>query len=309
MKRTNLRYNSLNRYLKDRFGEKVYKVSLDTGLTCPNRDGTKGTGGCIFCNPEAGTTLTSKRELFGSLEEQLSAGIDYVRGRHGSGRFIAYFQQYSNTYAPAKQLREWYNDAIRRDDVVGLAISTRPDCIAEDVYPLLAEMRDKTYLWVELGLQSAHDETLKKIRRGHDVAEFSEALRRLQELGIPVCAHMIIGLPGEGKKEVLETVKFLNDHKISGIKIHNLHVLKDTELANIYYRGEYKPLTLEEYGDLVIETLEHLSPEVLIHRFNGHSPRDLTIAPMWSINKLATLNYIEEELERRDTWQGKALNQ
>lgn len=305
MKRSNLRYNSLNRYLKTRFGERVFKVTLDASLTCPNKkeDG-ESISGCIFCNEKSNLPVTQDLTKK-SISEQLIDGINYVRTRHQTGRFISYFQRNTNTSAPAKELSPLYHDAISHKDVVGLAIATRPDCISDDVYELLAELNKETYLWVELGLQSANDDTLKLINRGHTTRDFIEAVARLKSLSIAICAHVIIGLPGEERNDVLNTAVFLNKYGVNGVKIHNLHILKGTALEEMYHRGEIRPLTLDEYSDLVIDMIENLSPEILIHRFNSHSNRRLTIAPEWSINKLATLNKIEEELEKRDSWQGK----
>jgi radical SAM protein (TIGR01212 family) len=296
------RYNALNQFLKDKFGVKVYKVSLHGFFSCPNRDGTKGLGGCIYCNPES--NLPS-RACNKPVKTQLLEGIDGVKKRHHADKFISYFQHYSNTYRDAKELRRLYLEALDHPDVVGLAVSTRPDCIDDGVLKLLEELNGKTYLWVELGLQSAHDGTLKFLNRHHTIADFTRAIGRLRASGILTCAHVILGLPGETRADMMDTIDFLVAEKIGGIKIHNLHVLKDTPLAKMYAEGAVKTLSLEDYACLVVDCLERLPKEVLIHRFNSHSPRWMTVAPEWSINKLGTMNAVHDELLRRDSWQGK----
>jgi radical SAM protein (TIGR01212 family) len=298
------RYNSISSFLNNRFGRKVYKVSIQAGLTCPNRDGSKGTGGCIYCNPESNLPFVSRGK---DIPEQLREGIEYVKGRHRAGMFIPYFQHYSNTYAPSGVLRKMFFEAIGHRDVVGLAVSTRPDCLDNGVLDVLSEVSREVLLWLELGLQSAHDHTLKLINRGHTAAEFADAVRRANERGIMTCAHIILGLPGETPSDTMDTIAFLRGLRTGGVKIHNLHVLKDTPLAGMHERGELSCLSLEGYASLVVDCLERLPKDVLIHRFNSHSPRRLTIAPLWSVNKLGTMNAVHDELERRDSWQGKLL--
>jgi radical SAM protein (TIGR01212 family) len=304
------RYNSINDHLKKRFGQRVYKVILETGCGCPNRDGTLGTAGCVFCN-EKGYNPATNVESLGPLqpiEEQLSEGVEYVKRRHGVSKFISYFQKGSNTYGPLDKLERIYEDAIEHPDVVGLAISTRPDCISDSLLDVLEGLSKKTMLWVELGLQSAHDNTLTLINRGHGVDHFVKANEELAKRGVPVCAHVILGLPGESKEDMIQTAGFLNEHKVWGVKLHNLHILKDTALAGMYESGQIESLSLERYAELVADFLEHLSPEILIHRVNSHSPRSITIAPKWSINKLAIFNAVEAELEKRNTKQGNLVS-
>jgi uncharacterized protein len=301
------RYNSINDLLKQRFGERVFKVTLESGCACPNRDGPLGSGGCTFCQPEALRPSTAREpgRSPAPIAAQLAEGIDYIRRRHGAQKVIAYFQNGTNTAAPAAELVPLFHTAIGHPAVVGLAISTRPDCIEEGHLELLQGLAAQTMLWVELGLQSAHDATLVDIRRGHTAAQFALATERLARAGIPVCAHVILGLPGETPEMMRATARFLNDAGVWGVKIHNLHVLAGTAMAERYERGELAIPSLAEYAGWVVDFLEELAPSIVIHRVNGHSPRRLTVAPAWSVNKLAILNAVEAELERRQTWQGK----
>ena len=289
----------------------MFKVSLWGGMTCPNRDGTKGSGGCIYCNPASNRPFISSGK---DVKEQVAEGILYARKRHRAGKLIAYFQHYSNTYGDISKLQQLYNDAIAHPDIVGLAVSTRPDCMELGTWNLLKHLNTRTFLWLELGLQSANDETLKLLNRGHTVKDFSDAVEAAHKHGIKVCAHIILGLPNETHADVMTTIKFIADHKVWGVKIHNLHVLKDTPLEKMYYvaqdfspANKIKCLTLEEYASLVVDCLEHLPKDVVIHRFNSHSPRELTVAPSWSVNKLATLNAVHEKLTKRDSCQGKLI--
>jgi radical SAM protein (TIGR01212 family) len=299
------RYRKINTFLRGAFGRKVYRVGLCGGFTCPNRDGTRGEGGCIFCNPATSQPLGYVPGM--SVTEQLVSGTEYIRERHGVDRFIAYFSDYSTTYADVDDLESLYREAIRFPGVVGLAISTRPDCLSREVLDLLEAIARETFLWVELGVQSAHEASLHRIRRGHSAEETRRAIGRLRERRLPVSAHVILGIPGESAPDMMATAGFVGDTGIQGVKIHNLHVVEDTPLAEEYRRGEYRPLGLPEYIDLVIRFLERLAPHVIVQRISGEAPRRLTVAPEWSVNKLAVMNAIERELERRDTWQGKSL--
>lgn len=301
------RYNSLNAWLKNIFGERVFKVSLDASLSCPNRDGTFGVTGCAYCNLDSlfPATAPDGSACNMSIEAQLKEGVEYMAKRHHAKKFISYFQSGSNTHAPATKLRPVFAAALNHDDVVGLAVSTRPDCIEDEHIELFRELSLKTkVLWVELGLQSAHDSTLGIIERGHDVACFTNALRRLQSAGIKVCAHVILGLPGENHQMMMETADYLTREKVWGVKIHNLHILKGTKFAGLYKAGKINIPTLEEYASWVADFLERLSPEIIIHRVNSHSPRSLTIAPEWSVNKLDIFNAVDRELEKRGSGQG-----
>ncbi len=301
-----MRYRALNPYLREKFGEKVYKISIRADVSCPNRDGSVGQEGCIYCNPASGLPKPLENNN-PPIDDQIRDGMAYMRGRHNAHKFIAYFQQFSNTYAPTPKLKEWFSRAIQHPDVVGLAVSTRPDCISDDAISLLNNLNHETFLWTELGLQSANDEILRFLNRGHTVDDFIETTNKLTALDIPVCAHVILGLPHETDNELIQMAALLNELRIWGIKIHNLHILKNTPLQELYYNGKVELLSLDHYAKRAVFFLEHLHPDIVIHRFNSHAPEHATIAPKWSINKLATFNAIENELERQNTWQGNKL--
>ena len=301
------RYHSISAYLQQRFGERVFKVALSNGCGCPNRDGTAGSSGCAFCSLEALRPSTEQGHVAGvrPIEVQIEEGLAYLRTRHGTVRAIGHFGNGSGTYASAESLRPFFFSAAAHPALVGLAISTRPDCIAPEHLELLRELSGQTFLWVELGLQSAHDRTLTRIGRGHTVEQFRRAHAMLREAKIPVCAHIILGLPGETPEMMLETIAFLNALPVWGIKIHNLHVLQGTPLEQLFHQGGVQIPTIERYASWVADAIEWLDPAILIHRFTGHGPRRLTVAPEWSVNKLAVMNAVEAELARRDGWQGK----
>jgi radical SAM protein (TIGR01212 family) len=296
------RYLDLNTVLRERFGFRVQKISLDAGLTCPNRDGTLGTGGCIYCNALGSGTGLSCRH---SLTEQLERAKEHLRRRYGARKFIAYFQSFSNTYAPLETLRSLYREALVAEDVVGLAIGTRPDCVPDEVLDLLEEVDRKTYLWVEYGLQSIHERTLEAINRGHGVSAFLDAVRRTRARGLGICVHVILGLPGEGSREMLETARALGALDIQAVKLHLLYVVRGTALASLYSSGRYRCLSREEYVDLVCEFLTLLPPTVVIHRLTGDPHPHELVAPGWAREKRKNLQAIREALERRDLWQGK----
>lgn len=302
----NKRYYSISSWLLSRFGERVYKVTLESGFSCPNRDGSFSRGGCIFCHPASYHPATAP--VHGGSEKpiraQIEEGIEYLKRRHGAARFIGYFQRGSNTHASPRAMAAVFGEAISHPDVAGLAISTRPDCIDADRIEVLSALAGKKPLWVELGLQSAHDKTLIAIRRGHSSSCFAEAARRLGEAGIPTCAHVILGLPGETPEMMKETARFINGCGIWGVKIHNLHVLKGTELSRLYEAGELSLPALEEYASWVADFLEELDPSTVVHRVSGHSPRRLTQAPTWSPNKLGIMNAVDAEMKRRESRQG-----
>ncbi len=280
------RYNRLNPWLMKKFGCRVYKVALRSGFGCPNRDGSKGNDGCIFCNMESYRPASSieRPELPSGIAEQLAEGISYMRKRHGNAKGISYFQSASNTYGAPEDLRRMLRAAIDHPDIVGAAISTRPDCISKDHLKVLKEISEQKFVWVELGLQSSHDSTLEKIRRGHSVADFASTCQSLSEIGIPVCAHVILGLPGEDIGMMKKTAEFLNG-KCWGVKIHNLHVLGDTALEKLYREGEVYIPSLREYADWVVDFLELIDSDMIVHRVNGHSPREITVAPGWMVKR------------------------
>lgn len=297
------RYRDLNGWLKGQFGCKVFKVSLSAGTTCPNIDGTLARGGCTFCNDASYAPNTGSRRDK-PIREQLAQGIEYIRKRHRVSKFMAYFQSFTSTYGDRSALLEKFKASLDHPDVVGLALSTRPDCLDERWARDLNELGK--ICWIEIGLQTAKDSTLKRINRAHTAAQFAQAVHMWkQNSTIPICAHVIIGLPDEIKEDVLNTAHFLADLPIDAVKIHNLHVVKGTELAQEYLAGGYKPLTLEAYVDWTIGFLELTPPHYIIHRVNAHAPRHLTLAPDWSVNKLGIFNAVEKEMEQRDSWQGK----
>ncbi len=303
MQHPHQRYNSFNEQLKRQFGAKVYRVSLNLGLSCPNVDGTKAKGGCYFCNDDY--LLAKSWHKRQDLPEQWHYGIHYMRERHGAQKFIAYFQNGTNTHAPVSFLRTAFLQTLDFEGVVGMAISTRPDCLGEDVLDLLQEINAKTHLWIELGLQSFSDAVLQKINRAHTVDEFARACENLHKRALRNCTHMIFGLPGDTPEQILADVKTFNALPIQGIKIHNLFVTEHTPLAKWYRDGQYQPWALADYTTLCVDYVERLRPDVVIHRLNAHGPERLTVAPDWAINKLGTVNAIHDELVKRDSWQGK----
>ena len=301
----NGRYNSLSDFLKNKFGCKVFKVSLNAGLSCPNRDGIKSAGGCIYCNSLPMMPLNYSDSM--GIREQLYQGIEYIKNRHNAKKFIAYFQINTNTYAPVTTLERLYKEGLNHPDVVGLAVSTRPDCVDNEVLDLLAKLAKEKFLWLELGLQSAHNKTLKLINRCHTVEDFTDAVKRAKERKIPVCAHVILGLPGENREDMLSTARILADIGIWGIKLHHLHIHKDTKLADMYSKEEFMPLEFDDYANLVVDFLQEIPEDVIIHRLCGDTARRFLIAPDWSVNKFLILDRINRVLEERDTWQGKEV--
>lgn len=296
------RYNSLNWFLKGKFGQKVYKISLDGGFSCPNRDGTLSKEGCIFCSPRGSGDFAGERCL--SIEEQFKQVKGVMSKKWKEGGLIAYFQAYTNTYGEVRVLREKYEEALRQEGVVGLAIATRPDCLPELVLDLLQELSQKTFLWVELGLQTIKPQTALLINRGYTLDVFEEALAKLKKRNIAVVVHTIFGLPGETKEDMLSTINYLSHENIDGIKFHLLHLMKGTPLEKYYDETKFSFLTLEEYVNIVVEAITMLPKDVVIHRLTGDSPRDLLIGPMWSLKKWEVLNSIDDTLKKEDKFQG-----
>jgi len=297
------RYSTFNEQLRERFGGKVFKVSLDAGFTCPNRDGKLGIKGCVYCSERGSGDFAGEQGL--TISNQFIEVKERMKKKWPNAQYIAYFQAYTNTYAPVKRLREVYEEALAEEKVVGVAISTRPDCLPHDVLNYLEELNQRTYLWVELGLQSSHDRTLEWIGRGHDYAQFLMGLEELHSRGIRVCVHIILGLPGETRSEMMATAKAIARLPLGGIKIHLLHVLRGTPLATIFQQTPFDFMTKEDYVSLVVDILEILPPEIVIHRLTGDGPPEDLIGPLWSRKKWEVLNAIDAELERRDSWQGK----
>ena len=298
------RYRDFNRYLKEIFNERVQKISLDAGLSCPNRDGTISSKGCIFCDRRgSGTGALIDKGL--SIDQQINKAKTFIRKRYKANKFIAYFQSFTNTYAPLQRLKSIYDQALAHKDIVGLSVATRPDCVDKDVLELLASYKKDHLVWVEYGLQSAHDKTLCKINRGHNVACFERSVIMAMEYGLNICVHVILGLPGEDRKMILQTARFLSKLPIHGIKIHLLYVLKNTQLAELYEKDLYKCLNKEEYIDLAVDFLEILPPDIVVQRLTGDPIRSELLAPSWALQKTTNLQLIKESFERRDTWQGR----
>lgn len=296
------RYNSFSAELKCVFGCKVQRISVDAGLTCPNRDGLLDSAGCIFCGGHGSGSHGIRRDL--DIRGQLEDGKEVMRRKYKAEKFIAYFQSYSNTYAPPERLRQLFGQALSVPDVVGLIVATRPDCLPDDVLDCLAQFSRRTYFWLELGLQSIHDRSLALINRHHDSACSLSAIERAKACGLRVCAHVILGLPGESRADMLATIAELNRVGVAGVKLHLLHVMRGTRLAAMYGAGEVTLMGRDEYAGLVCDVLERLDPAILIHRLTGDGGHDNLVAPLWSLRKFEVLNLIDAELQRRGTRQG-----
>ncbi|HNZ65029.1 MAG TPA: TIGR01212 family radical SAM protein [Smithella sp.] len=299
--KNNKNYYDLKSYWRNLFGCSVHKLQIDAGFTCPNRDGHVALGGCIYCDGR-GSKLRRQGQL-PSVSEQIAAGKKYYSKQ--AGKFIAYFQTFTNTYAPVEKLRALYDEAVNQKDVIGLSIGTRPDCLGSDVVELLSGYAQKYHVWVELGLQSVHDKTLKLINRGHNFQQFGDAVNTLAGRGLNICVHIIIGLPGESGEDVLATAKTLSAMPIHGIKIHSLLALDGTALGEMYKKGSIHMITKEKYVSLVADVLEVLPPQTVIQRLTADGYHDIFLAPDWAMNKLDVLNSIHKELERRSSYQGK----
>ncbi len=296
-------YYSFDSMLKERFSQKVYKVALNGGMTCPNRDGTLGSRGCIFCSAGGSGDFAGNKE--DPISVQIETQAQRLREKRNASSFIAYFQAYTNTYAPVSYLREIYTEAIDHPDIAALSIGTRPDCLGKEVLDLLEELNHKKPVWVELGLQTIHEKTAAYIRRGYPLSCFAAAVKELRKRNLDVIVHTILGLPGESREDILETISYLNHMDIQGIKLQLLHVLKGTDLAEDYLAGKFRVYTMEEYIDLVIDCLEHLSPEIVVHRLTGDGPKELLLAPLWSSAKKTVLNTLHHQCKVRGAWQGK----
>lgn len=302
----NKRYNTFDSYLKARFGSKVAKVSLNCAFGCPNRDGTKGTGGCIYCSPSGSGDFAGDPEK--SVTEQfyeVKAGLD---AKWHDAKYLPYFQAGTGTYAPVERLRALYYEALALPNIVGMSIATRPDCIPNDVLDLLAEVAAKTYLTVELGLQTVHDKTGKLINRCTDYAEFLGTYERLSERGINVCVHLINGLPGETRDMMLESVETVGKLRPHSVKLHMLHILKNTAAERMYYDGKIKVFELDEYVNLVCDELELLPYDTVVQRITGDGGRDTLVAPLWSVKKFDVMNGVDREMNRRGVFQGNRVD-
>jgi uncharacterized protein len=297
------RYNDYNGYLKGLFGQRVQKISIDAGLGCPHRGGISGRG-CIYCDSRGSGTGAN---VFNnqSIEKQVSSGIEWVKERYGAKKFIAYFQSYTNTNAPVDVLRDLYGRALSFDGIVGLAVGTRPDCIDREKIEMLGSFGNRYLVWIEYGLQSCHDRTLKAINRGHGVDAFIDAVKLTSEFDIKICAHVILGLPGETKDMMLETARFLADQPVHGVKIHSLYVTKGTELEKLYLAGGFSCMERDEYIECLIDFLELLPSHFIIQRLTGDPDREALLAPAWTLDKTVNLDLIKKRLLERDTWQGR----
>ena len=297
------RYRSYSSFLKERFGKKVYKICIDGGFTCPNRDVTISFSGCTFCSEGGSGDFCESASL--SIKDQILLGQRQTREKYRGNSYIAYFQAFTNTYASLSRLRELYGQAMEPDEIVGLAIGTRPDCLPDEVLDLLAEYNRRKPVFLELGLQTCHDETAARINRGYESRVFEDAVIRCEKYGLRVCAHIILGLPGEDDSMIGETISFLNGLPVQGVKLSMLHILKNTPLATQYDEHPFHVYTMEEYTDLVVHCIERLRPDIVIERLTGDGPKDLLIAPLWSRDKKRVLNLIHHKLKSYDSWQGK----
>ena len=299
------RYYSLDSYIKETFGEKLYKISLDGGMTCPNRDGTLDTRGCIFCSAGGSGDFASDRRL--SIKEQLAQGKQLVSKKYAGSGYIAYFQAYTNTYASVSYLENIFTEAMDDEDVKVLSIATRPDCLSLEILDLLFRLNQKKPVWVELGLQTIHEETAAFIRRGYPLSVFETAVKDLRAAGIEVIIHTILGLPGESEEMVLATMHYLNRLDIQGIKLQLLHILKDTDLADYFAENPFWIPSMEEYFHLLSKCICNLRQDIVIHRLTGDGPKPILIAPLWTGNKRLVLNQMQAYFKKQDIWQGKEL--
>ena len=295
------RYKHLNKYLKEKFGERTLKICIDGGFTCPNRDGTKGTGGCIFCSEKGSGEHIKSAE---NISEQVENYFKSYKAKRAN-KFIVYFQNFTNTYDTLENLKKKYDSALIDDRIVGLSVATRPDCIDENVVALLSSYTDKYYVTVELGLQTSNDETGKLIHRGYSSSEFTSAVELLNKYNIDVVAHIMVGLPNETKEDIKNTVEFINKHNIQGLKIHSCYVVENTILADMYKNKKYVSISLDEYLENAAYILTHISPNIVIHRISGDAPKDLLVAPSWNSHKKWIMNGLDKLLREQDLWQGK----
>lgn len=303
----NDKFYKLNSFLKENFKEKIYKVSLDGGFTCPNRDGKISNKGCLFCSDKGSGEFAGDRCK--TITVQIDEQIDFMKDKIGSSKVIAYFQNFTNTYGDVEYLRKIYYEALNHEKVIGIAIATRPDCLSDDVINLLDEINKKYFLWVELGLQTANDSIGKIINRGYDTKVYIDSCRILNEKNIKFVTHMIVGLPNEEKKDLYDTIDLINSVKSWGIKIHLLYILKNSKLLNYYQQNPFKIYEKDEYENTVIELLERLSPSIVVHRLTGDAKKDELFEPLWSLNKRGILNSIEKKLKSSKSYQGKFFNE
>ena len=299
----NERFYKLNTYLKEKFNEKIYKVSLDGGFTCPNRDGKISNKGCLFCSDVGSGEFAGNRKK--SITEQINEQLEFIKNKVQDGKVIAYFQNFTNTYGNIEYLKKIYYEALSHERVIGIAIATRPDCLDDEIINLLDEINKKYFLWIELGLQTANDDIANIINRGYKTEVYIDITKKLNEKNIKFVTHMIIGLPNEEKEDLYNTVKLINDVQSWGIKIHLLYILKNSNLLRYYEKTPFKIYEKEEYEDTIVELLNILSPKIVIHRLTGDAKKDELFAPLWSTNKRGILNSIEKKLKATNSYQGK----
>lgn len=299
-------YHSLDYMLRERFGEKVYKVTLNGGMPCPNRDGKIGTRGCIFCSAGGSGDFAADAAL--SITDQIESQISILSQKRPIHKYIAYFQAYTNTYAPVEYLEKIFTEAISHPKIVALSIGTRPDCLSPEIVALLSRLNKQKPVWIELGLQTIHESTARYIRRGYPLCVFDDAVKRLRKENIEVIVHTILGLPGENTADILETMEYLNHMDIQGIKLQLLHVLRGTDLAADYEKGLFQTYERDEYISLLINCLEHLRPDMVIHRITGDGPKDLLIAPLWASRKREVLNMLHHRMKEEQSYQGRLFS-
>ncbi|MCL2761356.1 MAG: TIGR01212 family radical SAM protein [Desulfuromonadales bacterium] len=302
----NLRINSYGYYLRRRFGQRISKVNVDAGFTCPNRDGAKGSGGCIYCNNSSFSPSGTIPNI--PIEEQMRAGISYHKKRLGSEKFIIYFQKHTNTYGNLDMLRDVYTKALAYPDVIGISVGTRPDALGNDAIELLAELAKKHYVCLEIGLQSTDDSTLEKINRRHTLNDYIDAVKRCSGKGIELCTHLIYGFTGDKKEEFVKTAQLMGELSMNSVKLHQLHVVKGTRLEALYKAGKFTPVTIEEYIEAVADFLEHLPAGISIQRLYGSAPLEINISPNWGLKNNQMWYAIINEMIARNSWQGKQLN-
>ena len=301
-----MHYYSINNYLQKKFGTKVYKLSISSGLSCPNRDGTLSYGGCTFCSNGGSGEFATSAEL--SVTEQIEAAKLRVSDKINNGKYIAYFQSFTNTYGPVEYLRKIFMEAINHPDILALSIGTRPDCLGDDILELLNELNQIKPVWVELGLQTIHEDTARRINRGYPLETFNSTVSRLNQIGVDIIVHLILGLPGESHMDMLDSVKFVCQMDISGIKLQLLNILKDTPLEKEYLLNLFKLFTLEEYVDFLAECISNIPKDIVIHRLTGDGPKSLLVAPLWCADKKRVLNYMNKRFDELDVVQGSALS-
>lgn len=302
-KNNNDRFYSLNNYLKEKFGKKIYKVSLDGGFTCPNRDGKISHKGCLFCSDRGSGEFTGERGK--TITEQINEQLEFIKSKNNDGNVIAYFQNFTNTYGDIEYLRKIYYEALSHKKVIGIAIATRPDCLDDEVLSLLSEINEKFFMWIELGLQTAKDNIAEIINRGYKTECYIQTCKKLNEKNIKFVTHMIVGLPYEEKQDLFDTVNLINKVKSWGIKIHLLYILKNSQLEKYYNEHQFKIYERDEYTTIVLELLERLNPEIVIHRLTGDAKKEDLFLPLWSADKRGVLNEIQRKLKLNDTYQGK----